>query len=149
MIKITIQCWYLGKEISNLLELELSPNGITVYQKDTNTVLYVTYIISVTLSLSTVCTNSLVTCTYKTCWDNKLSRWDNKLSQEEKLIKKRGSWIEYPKYMVNSIFLKTFQTCQEKNKPNLTKKWKKKQQPVVVYFRFPYYGHKACQIEIL
>ena len=98
---------FVQNEVPHLLDLESSTNGITIYQKNSNTRLYVIYTTFVPWSHSTVCINSLVTRTLKTCSSNKLP-------QEKNLIKTFASWIEYPKYMVNSIFCKIFQTYQEK-----------------------------------
>ena len=73
-----------------------------------------------------------------------LGPWSsNKLPQELKLIKKFTTWNDFPKYLVNSNFRKTLQAHKGKSGPNLTTKQK---EPVVVYFRFPYYGYKCLQL---
>ena len=66
----------------------------------------------------------------------------NKLPQELKLIKTFASWNDFSKYIVNNIFRKTLQTNEDKSQPNLTAK---QEEPVVIYFRFPYYGDKVLQ----
>lgn len=66
----------------------------------------------------------------------------NKLSQELKLFKKIASWNGFPKCVVNSTFRKTHEAHQDKGEPNLTEKQK---EPVVIYFRFSYYGDRGFQ----
>ena len=65
------------------------------------------------------------------------------MSQELKLIKKFASWNDFPKYVVISIFRKTLQAHEGESEPNLTAKQK---EPVVIYFRFPYYEDKGLQL---
>ena len=64
------------------------------------------------------------------------------MPQELKLIKKFASWIDFPKYIVNSIFCKTLLAHENKSEPNLATKQK---EPVVIYFHSPYYGDKGLQ----
>ena len=111
-------------------------DGITIYGKDTNTGLYVNYTSFVPWTHRTAWIRSLVTRALKICSSNKLS-------QELKLIKKFTSWNDFPKYIVNIIFRKTLQEQEDKSHPNRTAKQK---EPVVVYFRSPYYGDKGLQL---
>ena len=47
--------------------------------------------------------------------------------------------MTFPKYIVNSIFCKTLKAHEDKSYPNPTAKQK---EPVIIYFRSPYYGDK-------
>ena len=123
-------------KVPHFLDLEMSQDGIPVYQTDTNTGLYVNYTSFVTWTHYTAWIRSLVTRALKICSNNKLS-------QELKSVKKFVSWNDFPRYIVNSIFRKTLQALQDKKEPNLTAKQK---EPVIIYFCFPYYGDKGLQL---
>ena len=114
----------------------MSPNGISIYRKDTNTGLYVNYTSFIPWTHCTAWIRSLATRALRTCSSNKLL-------QELRLIKKFASWNDFPKYIVNSIFRKTLQAHEDKSEPNLTTKQK---EPVVIYLCFPYYGDKGLQL---
>ena len=68
---------------------------------------------------------------------------NNILSQKLKLIKKLTSFNDFRKYIVHSIFHKTLQAHQDKSERNLKEKEK---EPVVIYFRLPYYGAEEFQL---
>ena len=120
-------------EVPHFLDLGMSPNGISIYRKDTNTGLYVNYTSFVPSIHRTTWIRILVTCVLRTCSSNKLP-------QELKLIKKFASGNDFPKHTVNSIFCKTRWAHEDKSEPNPTAKQK---EPVAIYFRFPYYGDKG------
>ena len=105
-------------EVHHFLELEISPDGISIYWNDTNTGLYVKFTSFVTWSHHTTWISSLVTPVLKIC-----SR--NKLSQELRLIKKFPSWNDFLKHIVNITFHKTLQAHQDKNESNFTEKQKR------------------------
>ena len=114
----------------------MSPDGISIYQKDSNTDLYVNYASFVPWTYRTAWIRSLITRALKICGSNQLS-------QGLKLIKKFASLSDFPKYMINSIFRKTLRAHQDKSESNVTTKRK---EPVVIYFHFPYYGDKGLQL---
>ena len=130
-LKFTVDLF--ENEVPHFLDLEMSPDGISIYWKDTNTGLYVNYTSFVPWTHRTAWIRSLVTRALRTC--------SSKLPQELKLIKKFASWNDFPRYRVNSIFLKTLQAHEDKSEPNLTTKQK---ETVVIYFRVPYHGDKVC-----
>ena len=105
-------------EVPHFLELEISPDGISIYWNNTNTGLYVKFTSFVTWSHHTTWISSLVTPVLKIC-----SR--NKLSQELRLIKKFPSWNDFLKHIVNITFYKTLQAHQDKNESNFTEKQKR------------------------
>ena len=95
----------------------MSPDGISIFWKDTNTGLYMNYTSFVPWTHGTAWIRSLVTRALRICSSNKLP-------QELKLIKKFASWNDFSKYIVNSIFRKTLQSHEDKSEPNLTAKQK-------------------------
>ena len=111
-LKFTVDL--LENEVPHFLDLEMSPDGISIYWKDTNTGLYVNYTNFVPWTHRTAWIRSLVTRALRTC--------SSKLPQELKLIKKFASWNDFLKYLVNSIFHKNFQAHEDKSQPNLTTK---------------------------
>ena len=133
-LKFTVDLF--ENEVPHFLDLEMLPDGISIYRKDTNTGLYVSYTSFVPWTHRTAWIRSLLTSALKICSSNKLS-------QELKLIKRFASWNDFPKYIVNSIFCKTLWAQQDKGEPNLTAKQK---EHVMIYFRFRYYGDKGFQL---
>ena len=61
-------------DVPLFLNLEMSPDGISIYRKDTNTGLYVNYTSFVPWTHRTAWIRSLVTCALKICSSNKLSQ---------------------------------------------------------------------------
>ena len=104
-IQVTVDLF--ESEVPHFLDTEMSPDGISIYWKVNYTGLYANFTSFIPWSHCTAWISSLVTGTLKICPSNKLS-------QELKLIKKFVSWNEFPKYIVNSIFHKTFQAHQDK-----------------------------------
>ena len=111
-LKFTIDLF--ENEVTHFLDLEISPDGISIYRKDTNTGLYVNYTSFVPWSHRTACISSLVTRALKICSIKELSKGLN-------LIKKFAYWNDFPKYIFNSISRKTLQAHQDQSEPNLSK----------------------------
>ena len=90
-------------EVPHFLDLELSPDGITIFRKDTNTGLYVNF-------------TSFVPWTYRTSWIRSLVTRASRISSTDKLpseintIKRFASWNGFPKSVVDSIINKTLNT---------------------------------------
>ena len=114
----------------------MSPDGISIYRKDTYTGLNVNYTSFAPWTHRTAWIKSLVTSALKIFSSSKIT-------QELKLIKKFASQNDFPKYTVNSIFRRTLQAHKDKSEPNLTAKQK---ELVVIYFRLPYYGDRGLQL---
>ena len=85
-LKFTIDLF--ENEVPHFPDLKMSPDGISIYRKDTNTGLYVNYTTFVPWTHRTAWIRSLVT--------HALKSNNNKLSQESKLIKKLISWNHFP-----------------------------------------------------
>ena len=133
-LKFTVDLF--ENEVPHFLDLEISPDGISIYRKDTNTGLYVNYTSFVLWTHRIAWIRSLVTPALKICSSNKLS-------QELTLIKKSVSSRDFPKYIFNRIFRKTLQAHDDTSQPNRAAKQK---ESVVTYFRFPYSGDKGFQL---
>ena len=90
-------------EAPHFLDLELSPDGITIFQKETNTGLYVNF-------------TNFVPWTYRTSWIRSLVTRASRISSTNKLlfeinnIKRFASWNDFPKSVANSIINKTLNT---------------------------------------
>ena len=90
-------------KVPQFLDLYLSPDGISIIRKDTNTGLSVHF-------------TSFVRWTYLTSWIKTLATREsciyapNKLSSEINIIKRFASWNKFPKSVVNSIINKTLNT---------------------------------------
>ena len=97
-LKFTVDTF--DNEIPHFLDLEISPDGIGIFRKDTNTGQYINI-------------NSYTPWNYKTSWLRSLiSRakkicTENKLSGELAEIRKFAAWNGFPKKLVNSIIKRT------------------------------------------
>ena len=124
-------------KVPHFLDLELSPDGISIFRKDTNTGLYVNF-------------TSFVPWTYRTSWIKTLvtraSRIcaPNKLSSEINIIKRFASWNDFPKSVVNSIINKTLNTPSNNEVPNINNT--EKSNKITISFRFPHYGDKGFSL---
>ena len=90
-------------KVPHFLDLELSPDGTSIFRKDTNTGLYVNFTSFVPWTYRISWIRSLVTRASRICAPNKLS-------SEINTIKKFASWNDFPKSVVNSIINKTLNT---------------------------------------
>ena len=90
-------------EVTHFLDLELSPDGITIFQKEINTGLYVNFTNFVPWTYRTSWIRGLVTRASRICSTNKLLFEINN-------IKRFASWNDFPKSVANSIINKTLNT---------------------------------------
>ena len=90
-------------KVPHFLDLELSPDGTSIFCKDTNTGLYVNFTSFVLWTYRISWVRSLVTHASRICAPNKLS-------SEINTIKKLASWHDFPKSVVNSITNKPLNT---------------------------------------
>ena len=58
-------------------------------------------------------------------------------------LRTKWLWVRVPLQSLNNILRKTLQAHQDKSEDILTAKQK---EPIVTYFRFPYYGDKSLQL---
>ena len=126
----------LQNEVPQFLDLELSPDGIEVFRKDTNTGLYVNFTSFVPWTHHTSWIRNLVTCASYICSTDKLLSKIN-------TIKRFVSWNDFSKSVVNSIINKILNT------PSITEDSidaKETSSGVTIYFRVPYYGDKGCSL---
>ena len=123
-------------KVPHFLDLELSPDGTSIFRKDTNTGLYVNFTSFVPWTYRISWIRSLVTRTSRICAPNKLS-------SEINTIKKFASWNDFPKSVVNSIINKTLNTPPKNESSNNIEE---KNNEITIYFRFPYYGDKGFSL---
>ena len=121
-------------KVPHFLELELSPDGTSIFRKDTNTGLYVNFTSFVPWTYRISWIKSLVTRASRICAPNKLS-------SEISTIKKFASWNDFPKSVVNSIINKTLNTPPNNESSNSINS-----NEITIYFRFPYYGDKGFSL---
>ena len=121
-------------EVPHFLGFELSPDGISIFRKGTNTCLYINF-------------TSFVPWTYCTSWIRSLVSRASRLSLTDKLsfeiniIKRFASWNDFPKSVVNSIINRSRNTpsiAADSNDANETNNG------VTIYFRVLYYGNEGC-----
>ena len=123
-------------EVPHFLDLELSPDGITISRKDTNIDLYVNFTSVVPWTYRISWIRSLVTHAFCICSTDKLL-------SEINIIKRFASWNDFPKSVVNSIINITLNT------PSITADYNdanKTNNGVTIYFRVPCYGNKGCSL---
>ena len=124
-------------KVPHFLDLELSPDGISIFRKDTNTGLYVNFASFVSWTYRTSWIKTLVTRALRICAPTKLS-------SEINIIKSFASWNDFPKSVVNSIINKTLHTPSNSGGPNINNT--EKSNEITIYFRFPYYGDKGFSL---
>ena len=124
-------------KVPHFLDLELSPDGISIFRKDTNTGLYVNFTSFVPWTYLTSWIKTLVTRASRVCAPNKLS-------SEINIIKRFASWKDFPKSVVNSITNETVNTPSKNEGPNINNT--EKSNEITIYFRFPYYGDKGFSL---
>ena len=121
-------------KVPHFLDLDLSPDGTSIFRKDTNTGLYVNFTSFVPWTYRISWIKSLVTRASRICAPNKLS-------SEISTIKKFASWNDFPKSVVNSIINKTLNTPPNNESSNSINS-----NEITIYFRFPYYGDKGFSL---
>ena len=121
-------------KVPHFLDLELSPDGTSIFRKDTNTGLYVNFTSFVPWTYRISWIKSLVTRASRICAPNKLS-------SEISTIKKFASWNDFPKSVVNSIINKTLNTPPNNESSNSINS-----NEITIYFHFPYYGDKGFSL---
>ena len=93
-------------EVPHFLDLELSPDGISIFRKNTNTGLYTHF-------------SSYVSLTHRTAWIKSLTSHashiclPNKLSSEINFIKKLASWKGFPIFVAKKIIHQVLNTADE------------------------------------
>ena len=113
--------------------LQLSLEAITIFQKDTNTGLYINFTSFVPWTY-TSWLRGLVTCASHICSTDKLL-------SEINTIEIFALWNDFPKSVDNPITIKTLITLsitEDFHDENETSN------EVTIYFSVPYYGNKCC-----
>ena len=121
----------------HFLDLELSPDRISIFRKDTNTGLYLNFTSFLPWTYCTSWIKTLVTRASRICAPNKLS-------SEINIIKRFASWNDFPKSVVNSIINKTLNTPSNNEGPNINNT--EKNNEITIHFHFPYYGDKGFSL---
>ena len=132
-LKFTVDLF--DKETPHFLDLELSPDGLSIFRKDTNTGLYVNF-------------NSYVPWSYRVSWIRSLvSRAHaickpDKLKLEINLIKKFASWNDFPKAIASAIINRSLNNDDKTDQANESDP-NMDTDVTTIYFRMPYFGDKG------
>ena len=111
-------------EVPHFLDIEISPDGLTIFRKDTNTGQYVNIESYTNWNHKTAWIRSLVTRAKRICSSNKLQ-------QELSKIRCFASWNAFPKHVCNGIIKKTntklnnATTVDSSNDDNIVTLWMK------------------------
>ena len=119
-------------QVPHFLDLEICPDGIAIFRKDTHTGQYQPSHSFVPWKWKTAWMRSLITRAKKLCSKNKLH-------PELEIIKKFASWNKYPKSVVNAMIKRVLSI--PKDKPNTDDDKRKK-----VYFNVHYAGDVGDQL---
>ena len=119
-------------ETPHFLDIEISPDGLSIFRKDTNTGLYTNYNSYTPWSYRKAWIRSLVNRATKICSPGKLN-------QEIHMIKRFASWNNFPHHIVNNIIKYSQNTQQKDNKTN-------DETPITFWLRIPYAGPVGEQL---
>ena len=100
-------------EVPHFAGLELSPDGITIFRKDANSDLYVTFTNFVSWTYRTSLIRSLVARASRICSTDKMP-------SEINIIKRFGSCNDFPESVLDSIINKTL------NASSIKSQWRKR-----------------------
>ncbi|XP_066935534.1 uncharacterized protein [Clytia hemisphaerica] len=120
-------------EVPHFLDLEISPDGLSIFRKDTNTGLYTNF-------------NSYSPWSYRKAWISSLANRASKLCHPTKLkkelsvIRKFASWNNFPRHIVNKII----QNSTKPRDPVVENPEQK--QPTTIWLRLPYAGPAGDQL---
>ena len=121
-------------EVPHFLDIEISPDGVTIFRKDTNTGQYTNFSSYTNWSYKIAWIRSLVTRAIRVCSQNKLKK---ELSQ----IKKIASWNGFPKFVCNGIINRIL-----KNREKQDRNPQNDQNEIVIWLKLPYVGDISKQL---
>ena len=131
-LKFTVD--HFTNEVPHFLDLQLSPDGISIFRKNTNTGQYVHFNSYVPWHFRISWINSLITRAKRICSPNQLT-------SEIVKIKQLASWNGFPKKIVdgiiNKVLNKTTYHVTQSNTDNQT------EEASTIWFRLPYLGDKG------
>ena len=124
------------KETPHFLDLELSPDGQSIFRKDTNTGLYFNSYVPWSYCVSWI--RSLVARAHAICKPDKLKLQIN-------LIKKFAFWNDFPKAIASAIINRSLNNDDKTDQvnesdPNMDT------DVTTIYFRMPYFGDKGVSL---
>ena len=120
-------------EVPHFLDLEIAPDGLSIYRKETNTGLYTSYHSYAPWSYRKAWILSLINRAKRICTPNKLNKELNN-------IKQFASWNGFPNYVTNKLirFSSTNRPEQDKADDNRAE--------TVIWIRLPYAGQDGENI---
>ena len=135
-LKFTVDLF--DKETPHFLDLELSPDGLSVFRKDTNTGLYVNFNSYVPWSFRVSWIPSLVSRAHAICKPDKLKL-------EINLIKKFASWNDFLKTIASAIINRSLNNDDKTDQANDSDP-NTDTDVTTIYFRMPYFGDKGVSL---
>ena len=132
-LKFTVDTF--ENETPHFLDLEISPNGLSIFRKNTFTGQYVNMDSFTTWRWKTAWLRSLIDRAKKICVKGQLHK-------ELTKIKCFASWNGYPKHIVNSMIKRIL--SKDVSKPNTEKK--KDENTPKIYFNLHYAGDQGEQL---
>ena len=135
-LKFTVDLF--DEETPHFLDLELSPDGLSIFRKDTNTGLYVNFNSYVPWSYCVSWTRSLVSRAHAICKSDKLKL-------EINLIKKFASWNDFPKAIASAIINRSLNNNDRTDQTNDSGP-NTDTDVTTVYFRMPHFGDKGVSL---
>ena len=135
-LKFTVDLF--DKETPHFLDLELSPDGLSIFRKDTNTGLYVNF-------------NSYVPWSYRVSWIRSLVSRAHAICKpdilklEINLIKKFASWNDFPKAIASAIINRSLNNDDKTDQTNESDP-NMDTDVTTIYFRMPYFGDKGVSL---
>ena len=116
-------------EIPHFLDIEISPDGLSIFRKDTNTGQYTNFNSYTTWNHKTAWIRSLVVRAHRICSKNKLKR-------EFFNIRRFASWNSFPKFICNRLIEKTLSKIDRTNETEAAAD----DNTFTVWLKIPYLG---------
>ncbi|XP_066910788.1 uncharacterized protein [Clytia hemisphaerica] len=121
-------------EVPHFLDIEISPDGLSVFRKDTNTGQYTSFQSYTTWNYTVAWMRSLVVRAYRICSENKFK-------QELLYIRRLASWNAFPRVVCNRIIDLTLTNIQRNEQPNQTQTKDELDNVFTVWLKVPYLGN--------
>ena len=122
-----------ANDVPHFLDIEISPDGLCIFRKDTNTGLYTNFNSYSPWSYRKAWISSLVNQAKKLCSNNNLSK-------ELVTIRKFASWNNFPKYVTNKLIKYAVNKTPCINDQDLTNNDDNNDNKVTLWLRIPYAG---------
>ncbi|XP_066932169.1 uncharacterized protein [Clytia hemisphaerica] len=121
-------------ETPHFLDIEISPDGLSVYRKDTNTGQYINFQSHTPWRYKTSWIRSIITTANRLCSDNKLPH-------ELTLIKMFASWNGFPQHVCKSLIFRTLSKNTVSKEPDTDRETE-----TTIWIKTTYHGTQCEQL---